>query len=143
MSIKYTMTFDGACRGNPGPYSGAFVIWKHADGDTRTMRTIAHSGKGMGAGVGTNNVAEYTGLLMGLRYAREHGLALEAVRGDSRLVIEQVKGNYRVKNAGLKILHARVHALLRRDGVHVGAWEWIARTDNHRADKLANEAFIR
>jgi probable phosphoglycerate mutase len=121
---------DGGSRGNPGP-AGYGVRVSQPDGTV-----VAEFGEAIG--VATNNVAEYQGLLAALRYAVDHGYADLTVRSDSLLLVCQMRGEYRVKNPGLTILHAEARRLVaelaRVRFVHV------RREQNADADRLANEA---
>lgn len=124
--ILYT---DGAARGNPGP-AGIGVHVTDASG--RTVATLAR-----GIGEATNNVAEYRAAIEGLRIAAERGASTVTLRSDSRLLIEQLAGRFKVKNAGLRPLHAEARALLERFDRTV--LEHVPREDNAEADALANE----
>ena len=95
---------DGAARGNPGP-AGAGAVLIDASG-----RVLARLGRFLGRQ--TNNVAEYEGLLLGLKHARDLGYREVEVRADSQLLIRQLKGEYAVRHAGLKPLHAEALRLL-------------------------------
>jgi ribonuclease HI len=121
---------DGAARGNPGP-AGAGAVLTDAAGNV-----IARLGRYLGRQ--TNNVAEYEGLLLGLKQARELGFREVEVRADSQLLIRQLKGEYAVRHAGLKPLHAEVLRLLRSfdrfDLRHV------PREENSLADEMSNRA---
>lgn len=126
----YRLQFDGGSRGNPGPAAYGWVLYGPS-GDE-------FDAAGVRCGRTTNNVAEWTGLLRGLERALELGVKELQVRGDSELVIKQMTGVYRVKNAQLKPLADQVAALLPRfQRVDV---KHLYRTDNARADALANEA---
>ena len=121
---------DGAARGNPGPAgAGAVVLDEHG-----------HVVKKLGRFLGrqTNNVAEYEGLLLGLRWARAHGAREVEVRADSQLLIRQLDGDYAVKNEALRRLHAEALALLRAfdryELLHV------PREENALADEMSNRA---
>lgn len=123
-----TAYVDGGARGNPGPAGyGAYIL--DADG-TVLAELYAPLGKA------TNNVAEYNGLLAALRWALEHGHSRVHVRADSLLLVEQMRGNYRVKNEGLKPLHAEAQRL----AAQVGAvtYEHVRREHNKEADRLSN-----
>ena len=93
---------------------------------------------GESIGVATNNVAEYRGLLSALEWARAHGHHTVHVRSDSLLLVQQMLGNYKVKNAGLQPLHARAR-LLAHDIGRV-TFEHVRRERNADADRLANAA---
>lgn len=124
------MTFDGGSRGNPGPAAWGFTIV--AADDT----VLAAEGRAIG--VATNNEAEYGGLIAGLERARELGITALSVRGDSKLVIEQMAGNWKVKAPGLQPLHRAA----REVAAHIGAVDYahVRRAKNTEADRLVNEA---
>lgn len=114
--------FDGGSSKNPGPGAYAWAI-ETADKVTYTgMRPL---------GVTTNNIAEYSGLIALLERVRELGIKKIEIRGDSQLVIEQMKGTWKVKSKELKELNAKAKALL--DGLDV-TFIWIAREENERCD---------
>ena len=121
---------DGAARGNPGP-AGAGAVLTDAAGNV-----IARLGRYLGRQ--TNNVAEYEGLLLGLKHARELGYREVEVRADSQLLIRQLKGEYAVRHSGLKPLHAEalrlLHGFDRYDLQHV------PREENALADEMSNRA---
>lgn len=114
--MKFTIVFDGGSRGNPGPAYGSYHIepWASPRGTTERLHF----------GVGTNNQSEYLALIAALRTLRGFldGMgrpAAEAevvVRGDSQLVLSQLAGEWKVKNATLKELHAEASRLLRPFG---------------------------
>ncbi|MFG3194080.1 bifunctional RNase H/acid phosphatase [Streptomyces omiyaensis] len=122
---------DGGSRGNPGPAGyGAVVL------DPATGETLAEAAEYIG--VATNNVAEYKGLIAGLRAALD--LAPDAavrVRMDSKLVVEQMSGRWKIKHPDMKPLAAEAARAFPRDRV---TYEWIPRERNKHADRLANEA---
>lgn len=129
MTGTYTLHTDGGARGNPGPAGIGAVL---TDPDGEVVHEIAK-----GIGWTTNNVAEYTGLIEGLKAAIEQGVADLDVFMDSTLVIQQMKGVYRVKHPGLKPLHAQARQLAGRIGrVRYRA---IPRAQNKHADRLSNE----
>jgi ribonuclease HI len=120
---------DGAARGNPGP-AGIGVVVKEEDG--RVLAEIAQ-----GIGVATNNVAEYRAALAGLERARELRADEVRVRSDSKLLVEQLSGRFRVKNPTLVRLHGEVRALL--PSFRRVRFEHVPRDLNRRADRLAND----
>ena len=120
---------DGAARGNPGP-AGIGVVVTGPDGEV--LATIAE-----GIGETTNNVAEYTAAIEGLRRARELGATDVLLRSDSRLLIEQLSGRFKVKNERLKRLHRQAKDLAM--GFEAIAYEHVPRERNTQADVLANE----
>ncbi|WP_055613201.1 bifunctional RNase H/acid phosphatase [Streptomyces phaeochromogenes] len=122
---------DGGSRGNPGPAGyGAVVI------DAATGETLAEAAEYLG--VATNNVAEYSGLVAGLRAARDlDPTATVRVRMDSKLVVEQMSGRWQIKHPAMRPLAAEARSILPPDRV---TYEWIPRAENKHADRLANEA---
>ena len=128
--MRLTVHVDGGSRGNPGPAALAAVI-SHDGGEIvdRAKQVIGRA---------TNNVAEYRALLLGIERALEHGASELDLVGDSELVVKQVRGEYRVKDDGLKPLHAQVRAAL----APVGEWSirHVRREQNAEADRLVNEA---
>jgi probable phosphoglycerate mutase len=123
-----TAYVDGGARGNPGP-AGYGVRIEGADG---SVLAELHGG----IGVATNNVAEYNGLLAALRWAKAHGHSSLHVKADSLLLVEQMRGNYKVKNAGLQPLHARARLLAYEIGSVT--FEHVRREFNTNADRLSN-----
>jgi ribonuclease HI len=121
---------DGGARGNPGP-AGFGVRIEDVEGSL-----IEEFGESIG--VATNNVAEYRGLLAALEWARAHGHSTVHVRSDSLLLVQQMLGNYKVRNAGLQPLHARATQLARQIGRVT--FEHVGRAFNAHADRLANTA---
>jgi len=121
---------DGASRGNPGP-SGIGIVLKTPAGQTALA---------WGAPIGraTNNVAEYRAVIEGLKRALELEVARIRLFSDSELLVRQLQGTYKVKNAGLRPLHAQVVALL--DGFQTWAVRHIPREQNAEADALAAQA---
>ncbi|WJK43959.1 bifunctional RNase H/acid phosphatase [Solwaraspora sp. WMMA2056] len=132
--MKVIVEADGGARGNPGPAGyGAVVL------DAGSGAVLAERGEAIG--VATNNVAEYQGLIAGLRAAAELGATAVDVRMDSKLVVEQMCGRWQIKNPGLRPLAAQAATLVREfDLVSFG---WIPREKNKRADALANQAMDR
>lgn len=129
-SQVYSLYSDGASRGNPGD-SGAGIIIKDAQG--RTVKRVRKY-----LGVGTNNSAEYKALLLGIKIAKSIGIKKLNVYLDSEIVARQIKGEYRVKEPGLKILHRKVLQIMRHfDKINIMK---IPRELNREADLLANEA---
>lgn len=127
-----TVWFDGACLGNPGPMGGGAIVVT----DERPPRRQVLS---MAFGRGTNNQAEYRGLILGLRHALAMGAEQVTVHGDSELVMRQLEGRYAVKAPILKELHAEAKRLLgqfRRADL-----KWVPRAQNAEAD-LASRAAL-
>ena len=121
---------DGGARGNPGP-AGFGVRIERADGDLVEEFSQA-------IGTATNNVAEYGGLLAALEWAKRHGHRELHVRSDSLLLVQQMRGNFKVKNAGLRPLYARARLLVHEIGGVT--FEHVGRAKNAHADRLANAA---
>ncbi|MGR6916177.1 bifunctional RNase H/acid phosphatase [[Actinomadura] parvosata] len=130
---SYVIEADGGSRGNPGPAGYGAVVKDASDG-----QVLAEAAEAIG--VTTNNVAEYRGLIAGLRAVLDLGGdgAQVAVRMDSKLVVEQMAGRWKIKNEGLRPLAAEAGSLVRR--LRVTEWTWIPRERNSHADRLANEA---
>jgi len=126
--VEATLFADGGSRGNPGPAASAAVL---LDSSGELLEEI-----GAYLGVATNNVAEWTALVLGLEAAAKRGIRRLAVRLDSELVVKQLRGEYRVKHAGLQPLHRRAQQLLRGFGeVDV---KHVPRKQNVVADRLVN-----
>jgi probable phosphoglycerate mutase len=121
---------DGGARGNPGPAAFGYVI-EAEDGTV----LAAH---GEAIGVATNNVAEYRALLAGLARAAEVGVDELEVVSDSELLVRQMRGEYRVKNAALRELVDEAHRLER--GLVRVTFTAVRREHNELADRLVNEA---
>ncbi|GAB2591874.1 bifunctional RNase H/acid phosphatase [Paractinoplanes abujensis] len=128
--MRVVVEADGGSRGNPGPAGYGSVV-RDTDGQVLLERQGS-------LGTTTNNVAEYTGLLEGLKAAHELGASEVDVRMDSKLVVEQMSGRWQIKNAGLRPLAAEAAQWVARfDRV---SFEWIPRERNKAADALANRA---
>ncbi|MFF4551963.1 bifunctional RNase H/acid phosphatase [Streptomyces sp. NPDC001422] len=128
---EFIVEADGGSRGNPGPAGYGSVVIDAVTGETLVERAEY-------IGVATNNVAEYRGLVAGLRAARD--LDPEArihVRMDSKLVVEQMSGRWQIKHPDMRPLAAEAARVLPRSQV---TYEWIPRAQNKHADRLANEA---
>jgi ribonuclease HI len=120
--------FDGAARGNPGDAGFGLVV----EADEAVEEIAGFLGRA------TNNVAEYTGLLAALAWARLHGVEELALFGDSELVVRQLQGTYKVKAPHLRPLFLRALAL--RRGIPRLRIEHVPRAENRRADLLSNRA---
>lgn len=120
---------DGGSRGNPGPSAVAAVV-QSADG-----QVLEEHGERIGDA--TNNIAEYRALLLGIERAAAMGAAELALVSDSELVVRQVKGEYKVKDAILRDLHGQVMAALRP----FASWSirHVRREENESADRIVNE----
>jgi len=133
MKETLTLQFDGGSRGNPGP-AGIGVVVLAEDGTP--LVTL-----GRFIGRATNNVAEYRALITAMEKAKELGARKIIIRGDSELIIRQMRGEYRVKHPDMKVLHTEAQTLLRQfDDAKI---EHNLRHKNELADKLANLAMDR
>lgn len=130
MSAQVVVEADGGSRGNPGPAGAGAVVKDHA-GAVLAERVVE-------LGETTNNVAEYRGMIAGLRAARELGATEVDVRMDSKLVVEQMAGRWKVKHANLQPLATEARELI-AEFARV-RFEWIPRAQNSHADRLANDA---
>jgi ribonuclease HI len=128
--VKARLFTDGGARGNPGPAAFAYVL-EGPDGDVLEARSEA-------IGVATNNVAEYTALVEGLAKAAAAGVTELEVVSDSELLVKQMRGEYRVKNAGLIPLSLEAGRLARAIGRVT--YTAVRREQNEFADRLVNEA---
>lgn len=125
---EWQVRTDGAARGNPGP-AGVGVLLTDPEGGV-----VEEFSKGIGWA--TNNVAEYQALIEALKLARASGAARLAVYSDSKLIVEQMKGAWKVKDAGLKPLYAEACKLA--CALERVRYEYVPRERNRRADELAN-----
>jgi ribonuclease HI len=128
--VRARLYTDGGARGNPGPAAFGYVL----EADDGTV-LAAH---GEAIGIATNNVAEYRGLVAGLAKAAELALRDVEVVSDSELLVKQMRGEYRVRNAALRELSLEAARLARRIG-RVG-YRHVPRGQNELADRLVNEA---
>jgi len=126
----WTLRADGGSRGNPGPGALGYVLCDASGAEVEA--------RGEFIGTCTNNVAEYRALIAGLEAAARHGAKTLVVRMDSELVVRQMLGTYKVKNEGLKPLHAEARSAAAKLGTV--RFESVPRDDNGRADALVNEA---
>lgn len=125
-----TLYCDGASRGNPGPGAYGFVIFG-------PDKKVLYEGK-EALGEVTNNVAEYQGVIAGLRKCQELGIREIQIRSDSELLVKQLRGEYRIKATHLLPLVATVRELLRHFQTY--KIEHVRREENKLADQLANSA---
>jgi ribonuclease HI len=133
LAERLTVHVDGGARGNPGPAAIAAVATDPAGEPVKR--------RGETIGRATNNVAEYRALLLGIELARELGAREIELVGDSELIVRQVKGEYRVKNADLQPLHREVRAAL--EGFERWSIRHVRREQNADADALVNETLDR
>jgi ribonuclease HI len=130
MTISELIVYaDGASRGNPGPASAAVVAY-----DTEGTELTS---KAKRLGKATNNVAEYSACILALELAADFGVPSVTIRMDSELVVKQMKGEYKIKNENLAVLAGQARELAA--GFDKCVWEYVPRTRNVAADKLANE----
>ena len=123
-----TAYFDGGARGNPGPAGyGVYIV--------DALGNVLSEQHGS-LGTATNNIAEYRGLIAALQWAVEHNASPFVVKGDSQLIIEQMRGNYKVKNEGLKPLYLQARMLVMQIGDV--RFEHVPREQNKDADRLSN-----
>jgi broad specificity phosphatase PhoE/ribonuclease HI len=132
--MKVIVEADGGSRGNPGPAGFGCAVWS-ADHSTLLVE------HGEFIGVTTNNVAEYRGLIAGLEQARLLGADDVAVRMDSKLVVEQMAGRWKVKHPAMAELHQQASALA--STFSAVSFAWIPRAQNKDADRIANLAMDR
>lgn len=129
--LRVIVEADGGARGNPGPAGFGAVVREAATGEV-----LVELGESIGTA--TNNVAEYSGLIAGLRAAADLGAVEVEVRMDSQLVVEQMSGRWQIKNPGLRPLAAQAATLATRFGSV--RYTWVPREQNRAADALANAA---
>jgi ribonuclease HI len=127
---RLTVNVDGGARGNPGPAAIGVVV---RDGEGEIVEERAER-----IGRATNNVAEYRALLAGIEAAAAHGASELELIGDSELIVRQVEGRYKVKDATMRELHTEVKRLL----AEFDSWSirHVRRAENADADRLVNEA---
>jgi probable phosphoglycerate mutase len=127
---RFLANVDGGARGNPGPAGwGALIRDDSGAVVAELYGAIPHA---------TNNVAEYQGLLAALRWCREHAVSAVEIRSDSLLLVQQMRGVYKVKNEGLKPLHGAARLLAHEIGRVT--FQHVPRAQNADADRLANQA---
>ena len=128
--MKAKLSTDGGARGNPGPAAYGYVL------ETEDGTILDACGQKIGQA--TNNVAEYRALVAGLERARDLGVSELDVVSDSELLVKQMRGEYKVKNAALKTLSTQAAALGR--GLDSVSYIAVRREHNELADRLVNEA---
>ena len=131
--MKARLYTDGGSRGNPGPAAYGYVL------ETEDDHVLAAHGEAIGTA--TNNVAEYSGLVAGLEKAHELGVDELEVVSDSELLVKQMRGEYKVKNAALRELQAQAGELA--DRLSKVSFTAVRREQNELADSLVNEALDR
>lgn len=134
MTRRLVVEADGGSRGNPGVAAGGAVVIDDASG-------AVLSEVGVFVGIASNNVAEYSGLIAGLESALElDPTASVHVRMDSKLVVEQLTGRWKIKHPDMQVLAGRAKTLIAGRDV---SFEWVPRLSNKRADAAANESMDR
>jgi ribonuclease HI len=127
--MELTIFTDGASRNNPGEAGAGIFILRNGKPVDKIARYL---------GTTTNNIAEYQAAIIGLEQCVKLGASMVKLHADSELMVKQLNGQYKVKNEGLKPLHARVKELIAKIGtVEV---QYIPREKNKEADALANQA---
>jgi len=129
----HTLYFDGCSKGNPGMSGAGAVIY---DEQLVEVWSTAH----FVGSCSTNNEAEYTGLLIGLRKCVDLGIDHLLVRGDSQLIIRQLKGEYKVKSESLKPMYLEAIELIQQ--IRSIQFEHVYRHLNKRADALSNQGIM-
>jgi probable phosphoglycerate mutase len=128
--VKARLSTDGGARGNPGPAAYGFVL------ETEDGTVLAAEGAPIG--VATNNVAEYRGVVEGLRRAVELGIDELELVSDSELIVHQMRGEWKIKNEALKVLWQEAQELA--DRIASVRYTSVRREHNELADSLVNEA---
>jgi len=128
--VRIVVNVDGGARGNPGPAAIAAVLQE--PGGAVLEETAER------IGTATNNVAEYRALLLGIERAAAIGATELELVGDSELIVRQVNGEYKVKDATMRELHGEVKKAL--SGFEAWSIRHVRREDNAEADRLVNEA---
>ncbi len=131
---RFIVEADGGSRGNPGIAAGGAVVI-----DADSGEVVAEVG--VFVGIATNNVAEYSGLVEGLRRARTlNPSAAIHVKMDSKLVVEQMSGRWKIKHPDMRELARQAHEIIAGASV---TFEWVPRDLNGRADAVANQCMDR
>jgi ribonuclease HI len=127
--MSFTLFFDGACRGNPGPMAIGAVLLENG----KKVKELSEN-----IGRGTNNIAEWNALIGGLKLALAHGCRELEVKGDSQLVIRQISGKYQVKSDNLIPLFNEARKLCTKfEKIN---FKWVERENNSYTDGLSNKA---
>ena len=130
--MEHTLYFDGCSKGNPGEAGAGAVIYYN---DDEIWASSVYVGDKE-----TNNVAEYTGMIIGLTEALARNIYHLSVKGDSMLVIKQMKGEYKVRCPHLKELYSRANQMASQ--FTTITFDHIYRNMNTRADELSNDAIL-
>lgn len=129
----YEMYFDGCSKGNPGLSGAGSVIYKNGEEIWANSYFVSNSA--------TNNVAEYFGLIRGLKRAIKMNIHSLIIKGDSQLIIKQMKGEYQVKSESMIELH-EIAKKMEKEFENV-SYEHVYRKYNKRADQLSNEGILK
>ena len=132
IQTEYVMNFDGCSKGNPGPAGAGAVIYQNG---IEIWGSCEFVGKKE-----TNNMAEYAGLILGMKEAVHRNIRKIAIKGDSQLVIKQMRGEYKVKSENL--LHSFTQAKKLEKDFEVIMYDHVYRTENKRADELSNDGLV-
>ena len=132
MHTEYVMNFDGCSKGNPGPAGAGAVIYQNG---IEIWGACDFVGKKE-----TNNMAEYAGLILGMKEASHRNIRKIAIKGDSQLVIKQMRGEYKVKSENL--LHSFTQAKKLEKDFEVITYDHVYRNENKRADELSNDGLV-
>lgn len=130
--MEYTLYFDGCSKGNPGEAGAGAVLYQN---ETEIWSSSVYVGAKE-----TNNVAEYTGMILGLTEAAARNIKNISVKGDSMLVIKQMRGEYKVNSSNLKDLFARSKRLVIQ--FETITFDHVYRDMNKRADSLSNDGIL-
>ena len=132
-SSSYTLFFDGCSKGNPGLAGSGAVIYNHLNKEIWYKSSFVGKKE-------TNNVAEYSGLILGLEEALYNNKEIRnlIIKGDSKLVIEQMKGNYKVNSQNLLQLYKKAKELIQLGNFENIDFIHVYRNENKRADELSN-----
>lgn len=133
MSYEYEMYFDGCSKGNPGLSGAGSVIYKNGEEIWANSYFVSDSA--------TNNVAEYFGLIRGLKRALKMNIRSLIIKGDSQLIIKQMKGEYQVKSECMIELY-NIAKELETQFENI-SYEHVYRKYNKRADQLSNEGLLK
>ena len=132
MHAEYVMNFDGCSKGNPGPAGAGAVIYQNG---IEIWSACEFVGKKE-----TNNMAEYAGLILGMKEAVHRNIRKIVIKGDSQLVIKQMRGEYKVKSENL--LHSFTQAKNLEKDFEVITYDHVYRNENKRADELSNDGLV-
>jgi ribonuclease HI len=131
---KAILFFDGCCKGNPGPGGSGFVLYEE-DGATEIVAAAQFVGDYV-----TNNVAEYNGLICGLKEAVKQGVEDLVVKGDSLLIIQQMRKEFQIRSSNLLPFYQEAAAIVKEFAKI--EFKHVYRAENQRADALSNQGVI-